>query len=482
MAGVATVETLDSFGDVAAEDDAVLEYFLTTNALDRIRENKVFLVLGRKGTGKTAIVRYFTEKLSVWPAKPLNLRGYPWNIHATRIDKGASDFEAFVSSWRYLIAVECAALAVSQPGAVLSQYYKNIEKFLTDNYGGIDPHLGDVLRPASIKLDKFSIMPAVMGNQLGGVDFRRKEKFAVELNAVSTALLESVYKLCNDIKCNSISLHFDELDQGLTTLDDARANMLIGLVLACREVRNESSKMAVSISPVVYLRTDIWDDLQFSDKNKITQTLTHSLEWDSDNLKRLVDERIKAKLSSSACWDSITTPEMMRGSQSKWNHILARTFLRPRDVISFLNKILVVHKKRASGPKIDNKDIVDSRADYSTYLKSELDDEIRQHWPQWGEGLQACSAISTITFNKDMFVSEYNKRKTKDNAKDASEALRTLHSFSVIGYEQRSGYGGSSWVFRYDNPEAGWDNTASRFKVHLGLKEYAKLREERQTT
>lgn len=57
--------------------------------------------------------------------------------------------------------------------------------------------------------------------------------------------------------------------------------------------------------------------------------------------------------------------------------------------------------------------------------------------------------------------------------------LELLYRFSVIGYERRSGYGGSSWAFQYTNPEAGWDNGAMKFKVHLGLKEYAKLREER---
>lgn len=55
-----------------------------------------------------------------------------------------------------------------------------------------------------------------------------------------------------------------------------------------------------------------------------------------------------------------------------------------------------------------------------------------------------------------------------------------MYRFSVIGYERRSGYGGSSWAFQYTNPEAGWDNSVTRFKVHLGLKEYAKLRETRQ--
>lgn len=40
---------LDTFGDVAAEEDSVLEYFLSTDAVQRIKRNEAFLVLGRKG-------------------------------------------------------------------------------------------------------------------------------------------------------------------------------------------------------------------------------------------------------------------------------------------------------------------------------------------------------------------------------------------------------------------------------------------------
>ena len=40
--------TLTSFGDVAAEEDAVLEYFLTTEAARRIERNEAFLVLGER--------------------------------------------------------------------------------------------------------------------------------------------------------------------------------------------------------------------------------------------------------------------------------------------------------------------------------------------------------------------------------------------------------------------------------------------------
>jgi hypothetical protein len=178
----------------------------------------------------------------------------------------------------------------------------------------------------------------------------------------------------------------------------------------------------------------------------------------------------------------IATESNMRGSQTKWNHILARTFLRPRDVIKFLNYALDEAKKRGIKPVlIDNQDVTNARDRYSTYLKSELDDEIIAHWPRWEEALQACSAISTLTFTRVEFTREYDKRRSADNQKTADEALQLLYRFSVIGYERRSGYGGTSWAFQYTNPESGWDNSATYFKVHLGLKEYAKLREERIT-
>ena len=199
----------------------------------------------------------------------------------------------------------------------------------------------------------------------------------------------------------------------------------------------------------------------------------------------LVNERLRARLGPSVDWNAIVTHSLMRGSQSKWKHILGRTFLRPRDVIKFLNSALSEAKKRGgalgSPLLLDNPDVTNARETYSVYLKKELDDEIIPHWVHWDEALKACSAISTITFRRDEFLRQYEGRKSRQNTVPGSEALALLYRFSVIGYERRSGYGGSSWSFHYTNPEAGWDESASIFKVHLGLKEYAKLREERIT-
>jgi len=480
---VTSLRNLESFGDVAAEDDAVLEYFLATDAVKQIEKNQAFLVLGRKGSGKTAIVRHFTEGHSLSRSKPLNLRGYPWQIHAQRIDRGASEVEAYVSSWRYLIALEFASMVLEDSKRPSHDVVIALTSFFKDNYGGINPSLSDILRPKRLRINKLSLQPSILGNAIGGVELERGPKdlqLGAELNALTSSILENCYAIVKNESLGPYVLHFDELDQGLSAGDSNREKMLIGLIIAARDVRRECANVNSPIIPVVYLRTDLWDDLEFSDKNKIAQTLTLNLAWTNESLLALITERLKAKLSPETSWEYIVEPALMRGSQTKWNHILARTFLRPRDVIRFLNASLAEAKKRVDEPLVlNNQDIINSREQYSTYLKEELDDEILPHWPKWEQALQACSAMSTITFNREAFGKEYEGRRTRDNHVNADDALELLYRFSVIGYLRRSGYGGSSWAFQYSDPQAGWDNAATRFKVHLGLKEYAKLREER---
>jgi hypothetical protein len=483
-----SLRKVPTFGDVAAEQDAVLDYFVSTAAVDQVASLSKFLVLGRKGAGKTAIVRHFTEKTAdTSSSKALSLSGYPWNVHASRVDKGASPIEAYVSSWRYLIAVELAALSLNHP--VLMPWMddaKGLISFLTENYGSTTVKLRDILSPPTLKLSKTSFEPTVLGCKLGSISLERSAddlRLGQELNALTDAILASVCSLCQRESTPQLTLHFDELDQGLSTFDTSRKNLVIGLVLAARQINQHLKDRHVTASAIVYLRTDLWEDLQFSDKNKINQGQTLHLFWDSQSLIRLVDARLQKHLGDGAAWDNVSSPGVMRGTQTKWSHIVSRTFLRPRDVISFLNVALRKAKLRQGEPLLfSNEDIVDARADYSLYLKQELDDEITPHWPSWSEALQACSRISTITFKKEQFIAEYKNVITATNNVDAEDALKFLYDFSVIGYEARSGYGGSSWKFQYTDPSAGWDNSASRFKVHIGLKEYAKLAEERATT
>ena len=269
-------------------------------------------------------------------------------------------------------------------------------------------------------------------------------------------------------------LHLDELDQGLATLDATRSTMLVGLVLATRSIKRKFAEHKIRLTPVVYLRTDIWEQLQFSDKNKISESQATRIEWETQSLRRLIEMRASTKLGESVVWDALEDGEKMRGSQPKWNHIVARTQLRPRDAIQFCN--IAFGKRADRSLPLTNADVVSARQEYSTYLKHELDDEILAHWPMWSSALETFTALQIHTFSPEQFRAEFQ---TRDDRTPPDEALERLFSFSVIGYQARSGYGGSTWVFRYEIPSAHWDPFTSLCKVHPGLKEYCRIQEDR---
>lgn len=424
--------------------------------------------------------KYFSQPFRDRASSAPTLRDYPWNIHQKRRNLGASDIESYVSSWRYLIAVKIISTIIEQKGTKnLTDSQRAAREFLNDNYGGINPSLTDIIRPQKLNLKRTIISPSIMGNSFGQIELENEKGGLPDIfDSITDALLKTATILVEQAGIECAQLHFDELDQGLSELDKTRKEMITGLILAIRSIR--SSDFGAKLRPVFYIRTDLWDNIDFSDKNKISQSSSVFLDWDSDSLKQLINERLKTKIGQDASWDTINDGLLMRGIQAKWSHIISRTFNRPRDVIQFLNCALDKALLRdLNTDKYTNEDIQSARESYSKYLKQELDDEIIPHWKHWKDAIQSFSDISKINFSREEFSKACNKRRTKNNNFDTDEALETLYSFSVIGYRRSIGGGGSGWVFQYSDPEAGWDSVSTKLKVHSGLKEFAKLREGR---
>lgn len=272
---------IETFGDVAAEeDDSILSYFLKTDAVSQIESGSITVVLGRKGSGKTALARYFAEPRGGALSVSLTLRDYPWGVHERRRNRGASEIETYVSSWRYLICVKTLSVLIQKYGIKLgTDSQRAAHRFLHDNYGGSNPALADILQPKKLKLSKSSFSPSIMGNSIGGIEFESdKGGVGPELDALTDVLETAAHTIISQTGAKAVLLNFDELDQGLSVLNDQHQRMIVGLILACRTFRKKNSSQS-SIYPVVYLRTDIWDELRFSDKNKISQSSSSLLEW-----------------------------------------------------------------------------------------------------------------------------------------------------------------------------------------------------------
>ena len=95
-----------------------------------------------------------------------------------------------------------------------------IRQFLADNYGDV-VDLDGVLRPSKLRLSSMSFEPQVFGCKLGTIALDRNKadlRLGMELDALSDLLLASTVKLARAAGAPSLMLHFDELDQGISTL------------------------------------------------------------------------------------------------------------------------------------------------------------------------------------------------------------------------------------------------------------------------
>lgn len=214
-----TFPAIRSIGKPSAEEDAVLDYFLTTASVRQINENEVFLIIGRKGAGKTALVRHFTKDPQNPYHRALNLRGYPWALHGELGNARGSEMEAYVSSWRYLIAAQAAS-------AVLEAKWKNeiegeakLRAFFTLNYGAPVVDVDKVFSPEKIVIDKAIFSPKIAGTELGSIEFKSvKPAFGQQIDAVATEIIRIVSEIVKYRGSGHIELHFEELDFGLERL------------------------------------------------------------------------------------------------------------------------------------------------------------------------------------------------------------------------------------------------------------------------
>ena len=366
---------------------------------------------------------------------------------------------------------------------IIAKYANEIEQekklrlFFSRNYGAPTVDVDKVFSPTKVVIDKATLQPRIAGQELGSIEFRSvRPGFGQQIDALATEIIRLVGEIMKYRGKNHIELHFDELDVGLEKFDRSRELLIVGLILAVQSFRGLTNKSEQIVRPFVYLRQDLWDTLAFSDKNKISRGPALTLNWNSASLLDMVNARLQkiAKVS----WADLVDERLMRGTQQKWDHILSRTLDRPRDVISYINIIL---EKKKDRELLSNEDISSARAEYSTYFKEELDDEIKAHWPHWEDAVSALRDIGYITFTRSQFDEAYERQRSKDNkVEDGGSALSKLFEYSVVAYLRPRRGGGSDWVWKYKDRTSNFDARADRFRVHLGIVEFANLREERR--
>ncbi|MDX6765734.1 MAG: hypothetical protein SFU85_02985 [Candidatus Methylacidiphilales bacterium] len=481
----------ETFGGIDADTDKLLEEcFEDHPAYEKAKDHSKFLIIGRKGSGKTAIYRKLIS-LKAYDTFSLgfDFSDYPWQHHEKQKAIGVPEEDAYLHAWKYLILISMAKVLLnqdhSQPCSEFAEEnLSKIERFIIDSYGTRNPDVTQIFSPA--RRLKFTGGVSLLFNAANlnfgaeSVDMDYLPKIIQEINK---NLLEAIIGSLNG------KLHyylcFDQLDLGFNKEESGYSQRLIGLILAARDFNIRAERASKKASVVVFLRDDIYDILRFEDKNKITQTFCSRIAWDKDgsvSLRQLMEKRFSTILGDGkpVDWGAVfDEEEKMRGKQKKYNHIVDRTYMRPRDMIKFCNEILITYKRnKERGAKFSNKDIGGARGAYSNYFYQELRDEIFKHMPQFEVYFEVLKGLSSLQFTANDFEQAWEDRRLITPAGVSFiTALKQLFEFSVIGYYAPGGnMGGASYVWKFKDSQALFNEASIQFRVHLGLQEYLGLK------
>ena len=484
--------SVENFGSIDALEDSILdEVFQLHPAFTDATEFKKFLILGRKGSGKSSIFqKIINEKKYDSFSLGYTFSDYPWHYHDKQSVVGMPDSEKYINSWEYLNLIALSKIILNKDNSLpyneksMAGMIK-IEKFIVDSYGSSDPDLAQIFTPSKTLKFKGSL----------GVDI---SKVSAKIDAESVPvnylplIFQEVNKSLSDIIINALNpdheyyVCYDGLDLGFDPNSPEYKNRIIGLLRAARKLNIEAREKEKKLNILVFLRTDIYDELQFEDKNKLTVNNSSRIEWSIDGLRQLMSKRFTKllgdDLNKTVEWsDVFNEEELMRGNQRKIQHILDRTFLRPRDLIHFCNEILNNHNNNNRDEiKFSNKDINNSKNSYSAYFLREIDDELHKHIPKYKDYLEIFKAIGILQFSAEDFKTQFEETKKtfKSLPLDSDKILKDFFNFSLLGFYQAggSGYGGSSYVFKYIKDMSQF-NQSTKYKLHAGLAEVLNLKQ-----
>lgn len=447
----------------AAEDDSnLLNYYVETGTFREMCDGGQ-IVLGSKGSGKTALFQHACEHLQrqgVQTVKFSLMNHFPLERQKMFKDDNVSDVERYVLGWQYTLYL-AAYLKLKQSG-ILRIWQKGGFSLLRQNvmlrlyYRRARRHdVGGILeRWLRAELDtEFQFKGA-------SFSFRRTHN--------PTCQSEDMRKFVDAMNAVGLKSKYVILIDGIDPIWDSKENegdrisIIQGLLQAVRKINRECDNGALpcveeeggdaerlvnvsALSRVIcFLRDDIFSELSFSDRNKVLSGAI-SLSWSQEKLQEVVMSRVRylCGIDSVSWGDLVDNSEMMVRKQSPSTYLWKHTFNRPRDYIVYVAKAAKIGGD-AGRTCIQKADIEAACRHYCDHVLREFEDECssgnfdfemlkrafrdlgenRFDWDRW----KACSAFRSES--------------------DAERYLFHAIGRSLIGWKRTGGKGGgSSWQY-----------------------------------
>lgn len=442
-----------SWGDVEAKDDPFLEkYFLPVPRFNDVLKGKKRYIIGRKGTGKTAILKKIfleSESKENWFCNWVSLEDFPINDFNSFRDKSFSVEVQLIPIWRFLILVELCKFIIDDQSAQPGDIVADIKQFLNTNFpdGLSYDKTITTLKNSDSKLTVPLKWIGIETGQSKGSNVTS----SIHFKKVADYLTELLKKINSD---SSYYLLFDKLDEGYKDNQKNHHPLIISLLKAIQGLYNEfDSEDHPKFKLILALRDDIFSNLVFNDKNKLDDYIL-KLNWRSDeetesnfSIYKLINYRINASLkipNFDLAWEYVSNNKSSNLPQyyrSLWHLILTYTHNRPRDVIKFMK---ICRELDKSGP-LDYRHLRIIEKDYSEWFYGEFVDELHSHISCFKNVFDCLAESNSSTIKTKVILKEFEndsviKSFLLNNSSYSSpiDILKVLYDFNIIGLKNHT--------------------------------------------
>lgn len=467
------IKTIDDDWKLEAKLENNQRYFYHTNVVDKLLSGGKAYVIGRKGSGKTAIAQnLITDFTYDRFSEKLTFKNFPFEELYKLKDEEYSEPNEYITIWKFVIYSQICKLMIKNEN-IPPEIRKKLESLYQND---VKNSLARTLK--NWVSSNFGIQ--ILGN---GVDIGIQK----EISKNDKPWIEKVDILedflFENLDSNKYIIVFDELDEDYKKVLEKKYNeryisLITSLFKAVQDIRGKFSEYQVY--PIIFLRDDIYEIISDPDKTKWND-FKYNIEWNEQNIKKLLAFRISKTIDPNGeilnfdeAWSKIIHPNTIGygDRQSKitdtFSYMIKSTLYRPRDIISYLKYcseyFLNLENEKYITPNIIRK----SDKAFSNYLKSEVSDEVSSILPEIKEILEIFSKIRKQTLSIDEFEHQYKEFLRLNEIKEErsiSFILNILFSFSIIGNQPRQR---NTQVFKYISPEARLNQT-EKIIVHRGL-------------
>ena len=370
----------DAEHDIA--DGLLREGFLPTAAFTEAVSGRKSLIIGRKGSGKSAICM----RLSLGDLSPgetcLITPDDAAGEELRRFELGGLIGPAAKSLlWRYVFAVHAGRFLLRHSKAEHRRRPPSVgtlERFLRENgelaEGGVYDRIARASRglTSSLSLEAFGVKVAVDAKKSPqGVRATR------QLEIIESGVQQAFADLRCDREHGVLLLMVDQLEQ-VWSSEPASEALVIGLLLAGKHAAMTYRK---SLRCVFFLRSDIYDALNFGDADKFHSDEIR-IDWTVRQLRELAVTRASVtlgrRLSPQELWGEVFPSHV--GEEKTEDYLFERTLLRPRDAIQFLNQCRDT-AFRYGHPRISEADVLEATLVFSRWKVLDLAKEYGVRFP-----------------------------------------------------------------------------------------------------